>query len=1092
MPSLSTALIATRAVILILLISFVNTSVAHAQDCNLNGLDDTLEADLDADGVINACDNCLEVSNADQFDSNGDGYGNLCDADLDNNGIVNFIDLSLWTNDFLGSNPDADFNGDGLVNFADFVILTNAIFAPPGPGLPEANTTPIAVAGVDVSAETNEIIEFDGSSSSDANDDNLTYSWTIVQRPPGSNAILESANTFEPKLVPDAVGAWQIELIVNDGETDSLPSTLDVTVDTSLSLPPEATWMQNIESSLLNKRLRNVMLPGTHDSATYAISSSSPVTRDCFINLPSIACTVATQLPGVAQAQSFNLLDQLAFGIRYLDLRWCEERDGDGIFTCHSLEGSPLAEVLNDIDVFLSETEQEIVYVDNRFFYGFEDTDHEVLINAFRERFGDLMISESDLLETGQLLEGDTALDKMHNVTFDWMWQNNKRVIVGFGPEKNDSNCPNDDIQSLRLEHLSAGSLITLFDKTAPESFSSDFLTILVKQDIDYRTINSLEASFEDAELEVVYTSDNGLNGDVSRLDFDGGGTVSTSGLVRLYKSANAQEEDLVCQLKLNTSGVDTFDFTQGQDGFEERDPYPVLQPEFNDIWISSDLMRDNSFAGTTELGTLMRKNTVTLPNLNNKFHLLQMQFTPGISDILELNANLFNLAAQSNPQMVQNVQDHWTDDDNVNVVMIDFFQNTNLVDLAIANNTVILPPSGVPGWHLFEKHDIGNGQVAVSGGSVCRGLLTVPISIDFTESQLCDNDSADSAIFYDLEPGQVIRLYDDKLGSFNPANISQDDWIEIVVLEPVEDLILDSFEELPNLTFLYPEDLTSNAPDIFNNGDFRVVRHGQGNLNDRVSRIEYALEAIGGVVDIMSGDNGTGDLLCSIPVQPSNAFNFETNQQCDNDRARSIVMYDVPAGTFMRLYDSPEGAENDDWAQVNIKQNVERFVINNFESDINTPFVEMIVLRDNGLAGSVSRFEYDTVDTLAATPPTIEFFDQNDTFGKAQCQINAAIIATIDPLTTELFLSPGDLGCSNDSIRSMALRNLPAGLRIRICDRSDCDPIDDVSVTTVLQSSKYYRINTFEQAFNDGIVEQIFIENNGLDGKVSRIGLED
>lgn len=91
------------------------------------------DIDEDGDGVLDAVDNCLEVANASQTDVDGDGFGNACDADLNNDNIVNFLDLSLFTSLFLGTDALADFDDSGSVNFLDLVIMQSLFFLPPGP-----------------------------------------------------------------------------------------------------------------------------------------------------------------------------------------------------------------------------------------------------------------------------------------------------------------------------------------------------------------------------------------------------------------------------------------------------------------------------------------------------------------------------------------------------------------------------------------------------------------------------------------------------------------------------------------------------------------------------------------------------------------------------------------------------------------------------------------------------------------------------------------------------------------------------------------------------------------------------------------------
>lgn len=92
-------------------------------------------ADVDADGLPDAADNCTVVANPDQRDTDQDGYGNICDADLDNSsGIVNFSDLALFRAAFGSADADADFDGSGgIVNFTDLARFRLLFGQSPGP-----------------------------------------------------------------------------------------------------------------------------------------------------------------------------------------------------------------------------------------------------------------------------------------------------------------------------------------------------------------------------------------------------------------------------------------------------------------------------------------------------------------------------------------------------------------------------------------------------------------------------------------------------------------------------------------------------------------------------------------------------------------------------------------------------------------------------------------------------------------------------------------------------------------------------------------------------------------------------------------------
>ena len=114
---------------------------------------------------------------------------------------------------------------DGQVDSApDTVIITTG------------NAPPVADAGDDQTAVVNQLVTLDGSGSSDINGDPLTYSWSFVSRPTGSNSTLSSSTAVMPTFTPDRAGIYRLRLIVNDGQVDSAPD--EVVIDTR-ALPNE-------------------------------------------------------------------------------------------------------------------------------------------------------------------------------------------------------------------------------------------------------------------------------------------------------------------------------------------------------------------------------------------------------------------------------------------------------------------------------------------------------------------------------------------------------------------------------------------------------------------------------------------------------------------------------------------------------------------------------------------------------------------------------------------------------------------------------------------------------------------------------------
>jgi hypothetical protein len=117
------------------------------------------------------------------------------------------------------------------------IVSDGKLFSPPivvNVTATAQNIAPDARAGANQSValdpSTNTaLVTLDGSASSDANGDTLTYSWTLVSRPSGSQAVLSGDNTAKPTFTADKPGPYVAALIVNDKKLDSKVSTTTVT-----------------------------------------------------------------------------------------------------------------------------------------------------------------------------------------------------------------------------------------------------------------------------------------------------------------------------------------------------------------------------------------------------------------------------------------------------------------------------------------------------------------------------------------------------------------------------------------------------------------------------------------------------------------------------------------------------------------------------------------------------------------------------------------------------------------------------------------------------------------------------------------------
>ena len=99
------------------------------------------------------------------------------------------------------------------------------------------NSAPVANAGPNQNVQLGTTITLDGTASSDANSDTLSYKWSMIGRPASSTASLTSTTSPNPKFTADVMGVYTITLVVNDGKVDSSPVPVTVIASNTNSAP---------------------------------------------------------------------------------------------------------------------------------------------------------------------------------------------------------------------------------------------------------------------------------------------------------------------------------------------------------------------------------------------------------------------------------------------------------------------------------------------------------------------------------------------------------------------------------------------------------------------------------------------------------------------------------------------------------------------------------------------------------------------------------------------------------------------------------------------------------------------------------------
>lgn len=157
------------------------------------------------------------------------------------------------------------------------------------PPAPPGNVAPVAQAGPNQSVRVRSTVTLDGSKSTDADGDKLTYHWTLA-RPDGKSGTLEAADSAQPRFIAAELGNYVATLVVNDGHVNSAPASTIVTASSANAAP-----VANPGGAQSVKTGDTVQLDGTAssdadgDALTYRWSLATPEGSRATLDKPDAA-----------------------------------------------------------------------------------------------------------------------------------------------------------------------------------------------------------------------------------------------------------------------------------------------------------------------------------------------------------------------------------------------------------------------------------------------------------------------------------------------------------------------------------------------------------------------------------------------------------------------------------------------------------------------------------------------------------------------------------------------------------------------------------------------------------------------------------
>ncbi|TDV59864.1 hypothetical protein [Pseudomonas sp. LP_7_YM] len=221
------------------------------------------------------------------------------------------------------------------------------------------------------------------------------------------------------------------------------------------------------------------------------------------------------------------------------------------------------------------------------------------------------------------------------------------------------------------------------------------------------------------------------------------------------------------------------------------------------------------------------------------------------------------------------------------------------------------------------------------------------------------------------------------------------------------------------------------------------------------------------------------GDTVCVIPRR-AQTLRLPANG-CENDEARSLSLTGIDKGTRITLFDNPSGNRADDHLIIDVIRDIgihEKVVVGTLEQSRTTDAYRAVYVRNNGLAGKVSRVEIGTTPT-DFSDASIALYEGNNAEQNLDCVVPFHY-------THNVRMKRNGFGCSNDEIRSARIVKAKAGTEFTLTGHPEGSSGQGRTHVMVLRDiTTPVVIPSFNRSYRDVNVK-VTNHGQGIDGKIS------